>query len=91
MDIERTEVILTSKLPGRSVPWDGQLMAIRNGRALYVPVALWRDGQIVLEVDRRHRKQWLGAAGRYASTCIGGGVTLAQEVDRSEGAGHSIN
>ena len=56
----------------------------------------WRhEGQsghtVVLEVDCRHRKQWLGAAGRYASTCIGGGVTLAPEVDRSEGAGHSIN
>ncbi len=47
MDIERTEVILTSKLPGRSVPWDGKLMAVRNGSALYVPVALWRDGQKV--------------------------------------------
>ena len=30
----------------------------------------------------------MGAAGGYASTYIGGGVTLAQEVDRSDGAGH---
>ena len=45
MDIERTEVILTSKLPGRSVPWEGKLMAVRNGGLLYVPVAFWRKGQ----------------------------------------------
>jgi hypothetical protein len=45
MDIERTEVILTSKLPGRSVPWEGKLMAVRNGGVLYVPVAFWRKGQ----------------------------------------------
>ena len=45
MDIERTEVILTSKLPMRSVPWNGKLMAVLNGNALYVPVAFWRKGQ----------------------------------------------
>ena len=45
MDIERTEVILTSKLPGQSAPWDGKLMAVLNGRVLYVPVAFWRKGQ----------------------------------------------
>ena len=44
MDIERTEVILTSKLPGRSVPWEGKLMAVLNGSVLYVPVAFWRKG-----------------------------------------------
>ena len=33
------------------------------------------------------RKNGLGAARGYASTCIGGNVTLAQKVDRSDGAG----
>jgi hypothetical protein len=45
MDIARTEVIQIWTPPRRSVPWDGKLMAVRNGSVLYIPVAFWREGK----------------------------------------------
>ena len=43
MGIERTELLPVSELPGRTVPWDGKLMAVRNGVVLYVPVRFYRE------------------------------------------------
>ena len=72
MAIDRTEIILTSKLPWRSVPWDGKLMVVRSGGVLYVPVAFRPKGRELPLHRRILRDAGLEHIGRSSPENMGG-------------------